>query len=172
MRQKKIILVTGGQRSGKSEFSEKLALEHSDTPVYLATARVADDEFRERVRKHKARRGPNWSTIEEEIFLSRHDLSQKTVLIDCVTMWVTNVFFASGEDVMASLEKLKSEFDRFTDHHDAVYIFVSNEIGSGGVSPNAMTRRFTDLQGWFNQYIAAHADEVYLTVSGIPLKIK
>ena len=135
MRQKKIILVTGGQRSGKSEFSEKLALEHSDTPVYLATARVADDEFRERVRKHKARRGPNWSTIEEEIFLSRHDLSQKTVLIDCVTMWVTNVFFASGEDVTAS-------------------------------------RRFTDLQGWFNQYIAAHADEVYLTVSGIPLKIK
>lgn len=168
---KKIILVTGGQRSGKSEFSEKLALENSETPVYLATAKVIDDEFRERVRIHQQRRGSNWSTIEEEINLSRHDITGKTVLIDCVTMWVTNVFFNNGEDVSASLNILKDEFDRFTSH-DAVYIFVSNEIGSGGVSPNAMTRKFTDIQGWFNQHIAACADEVYLTVAGIPLKIK
>lgn len=168
---KKIILVTGGQRSGKSEFSEKLALENSETPVYLATAHVIDDEFRERVRIHQQRRGSNWSTIEEEINLSSHDMTGKTVLIDCVTMWVTNVFFNNGEDVSVSLNILKDEFDRFTSH-DAVYIFVSNEIGSGGVSPNAMTRKFTDIQGWFNQHIAAHADEVYLTVAGIPLKIK
>lgn len=171
MSDKKIILVTGGQRSGKSEFSESLALKHSSTPVYLATAHVMDDEFRERVRIHQHRRGPGWTTIEEEIELGQHDLTGKTVLIDCVTMWVTNVFFKYNEDVQTSLAKLKEEFTKFTSH-DATYIFVSNEIGSGGVSPNAMTRRFTDIQGWFNQFIASLADEVYLTVAGIPVKIK
>lgn len=168
---KKIILVTGGQRSGKSEFSERLALENSDNPVYLATAHVIDDEFRERVRIHQQRRGSNWSTIEEEIRLSRHDMTGRTVLIDCVTMWITNVFFSNSENAAASLEFLKEEFDRFTSR-DAVYIFVSNEIGSGGVAPNVLTRKFTDIQGWFNQHIASRADEVYLTVAGIPLKIK
>ncbi len=168
---KKIILVTGGQRSGKSEFSESLALKYSDKPVYLATAHVIDDEFRERVRIHRQRRGSNWTTVEEETDLGKLNLSGKTVLIDCVTMWVTNVFFKYNENVKESLTKLKEEFQKFTSH-EATYIFVSNEIGSGGVSPNAMTRRFTDVQGWFNQFIASHADEVFLTVSGIPVKIK
>ncbi len=171
MNNRKIILVTGGQRSGKSQFSESLALQHSDTPIYLATARVMDDEFRRRVNIHQERRGPNWSTIEEEIRLSDHNLSGKTVLIDCVTMWVTNVFFNNGEDAESTLKILKDEFDRFTSN-EAVYIFVSNEIGSGGVAPNALTRKFTDIQGWFNQFIASKSDEVYLTVAGIPIKIK
>lgn len=171
MGDKRIILVTGGQRSGKSEFSESLALKYSATPVYLATAHVADDEFRERVSIHQQRRGPGWTTVEEETELGKLDLSGRTVLIDCVTMWVTNVFFKYNEDVNESLAKLKKEFLEFTSH-DATYIFVTNEIGSGGVSPNAMTRRFTDVQGWFNQFIASHADEVYFTISGIPVKIK
>lgn len=171
MSDRKIILVTGGQRSGKSEFSESLALAHSPTPIYLATAHVIDDEFRERVRIHQQRRGPAWLTIEEETDLGNHDLTGETVLIDCVTMWVTNVFFKYQEDVQNSLQKLKEEFLKFVSH-DATYIFVTNEIGSGGVSPNAMTRKFTDVQGWFNQFIASNADEVYLTISGIPVKIK
>ncbi len=168
---KKIILVTGGQRSGKSAFSEKKALEYSDAPLYVATAHVIDDEFRERVRIHQARRGPNWSTIEEEIELGKHDITGKTALIDCVTMWITNVFFNNGENVRKSLEILKSEFDKFTSRN-GVFIFVSNEIGSGVIASDPMTRKFADLQGWFNQYIAANADEVYLTVAGIPMKIK
>ena len=168
---KKIILVTGGQRSGKSAFSEQLALKYSDNPVYVATAHVIDDEFRERVRIHQARRGPNWSTIEEEIELGKHDMTGKAALIDCVTMWITNVFFNNGENVRKSLDILESEFDKFTSRH-GVFIFVSNEIGSGVIASDAMTRKFTDLQGWFNQYIAANADEVYLTVAGIPMKIK
>lgn len=171
MTERKIILVTGGQRSGKSEFSESLALKYSDTPVYIATARAYDDEFRERVRLHRARRGPAWTTIEEETDLGRINLDGRTVLIDCVTMWATNIFFKYNEDVPDSFEKLKKEFSEFTGH-DAIYIFVTNEIGMGGVSPNAMTRRFTDLQGSINRHIAAAADEVYLTVSGIPVKIK
>lgn len=171
MENKKIVLVTGGQRSGKSEFAESLALQHSGNPVYLATAHVMDDEFRERVRIHQQRRGSCWTTIEEEIELGNHDLTGRTVLIDCVTMWVTNVFFKYGEDEHESLSRLKDEFLKFTSRN-ATYIFVSNEIGSGGVSPDAMTRRFTDIQGRFNQFIASVADDVYLTVSGIPVKIK
>ena len=143
---KKIILITGGQRSGKSTKAEALALSLSAHPVYVATAKVWDDEFRERVRRHQERRGP-----------------------EC--LWLTNFFFAHDEDVSRSLEAAKQEFDAFT-APDATYIFVTNEIGMGGVSDNVMQRKFSDLQGWMNQYIAQQADEVILMVSGIPMKIK
>lgn len=166
-----IILITGGQRSGKSSKAEQLALSLTGSPVYVATAHVWDDEFRERVRKHQARRGPQWTNIEEEIHLSRHDLTGRVVVIDCVTLWLTNFFFANNSDVDKSLELAKAEFDAFT-AHDATYIFVTNEIGSGGVSENAVQRRFTDLQGWMNQYVAQKADEVIMMVSGIEVKIK
>jgi adenosylcobinamide kinase/adenosylcobinamide-phosphate guanylyltransferase len=168
---KRIILITGGQRSGKSKKAEELALSLSANPVYVATAHIWDDEFRERVRKHQARRGPQWTNIEEEINLSRHDLSGRVVVIDCVTLWLTNFFFANHSDTDLSLELAKAEFDRFT-APDATYIFVTNEIGSGGVSENAIQRKFTDLQGWMNQYIASKAHEVILMVSGIPVEVK
>ena len=167
---KKIILITGGQRSGKSEKAEALALNLSTNPVYLATAHVWDDEFRERVRRHQQRRGPEWTNIEEELYLSRHDLTGRVVVIDCVTLWLTNWLMAN-DNVDAILAEAKREFDAFT-NHDATYIFVTNEIGLGGVSDNALQRKFTDLQGWMNQYIAQKADEVILMVSGIPVKIK
>ncbi len=168
---KKIILITGGQRSGKSNKAEELALSLSSTPVYVATAHIWDDEFRERVRKHQERRGPQWTNIEEELYLSRHDLSGRVAVIDCVTLWLTNFFYANDSDVNKSLEAAKAEFDAFT-QYDATYIFVTNEIGSGGVSENALQRKFTDLQGWMNQYIASKANEVIWMVSGIPVKIK
>ena len=167
---KRIILITGGQRSGKSRQAEEMALSLSPHPVYMATAHVWDEEFRERVRKHQERRGPEWTNIEEEKQLSRHDLTGRVAVIDCVTLWCTNYFFQM-QDVDAALEALKAEFDKFT-AHDATYIFVTNEIGMGGVSDNAVQRKFTDLQGWMNQYVASKADEVILMVSGIPVKIK
>ncbi len=166
----KIILITGGQRSGKSTQAERMALSLSTNPVYVATAHIWDEEFRERVRIHQQRRGPQWTNIEEERYLSRHDLTGRVAVIDCVTLWLTNFFF-DNQDVDQTLELAKQEFDRFT-AHDATYIFVTNEIGSGGTSDNALQRRFTDLEGWMNQYIAARADEVYLMVSGIAVKIK
>ena len=168
---KRIILITGGARSGKSGYAEKVALSLSDAPVYLATARIWDEEFRERVRRHQARRGPQWTNIEEEKQLSRHDLSGRVVLVDCLTLWATNFFFDLESDVDRALAALQEEFDRFT-QQDATFIFVTNEIGMGGTSDNAIQRRFTDLQGWMNQYAAARADEVILMVSGIPVKIK
>ncbi|MBR2084316.1 MAG: bifunctional adenosylcobinamide kinase/adenosylcobinamide-phosphate guanylyltransferase [Muribaculaceae bacterium] len=168
----KIILITGGQRSGKSRYAEELALSLADNPVYVATAHVWDEEFRERVRRHQERRGPQWTNIEEEKFLSRHDLTGRVAVIDCVTLWLTNFFFENqNHDTQQVLDMVKAEFDRFT-AQDATFIFVTNEIGSGGVSVDAVQRRFTDLQGWMNQHIAAHAEEVTLMVSGIPVKIK
>ena len=168
---KRIILITGGARSGKSSYAEKLALSLSDAPVYLATARIWDEEFRERVRRHQARRGPQWTNIEEEKLLSRHDLSGRVVLVDCLTLWATNFFFDLDSDVDLALAALQAEFDRFTDQ-EATFILVTNEIGMGGTSDNASQRPFTDWQGWMNQYAVARADEVVLMVSGIPVKIK
>ena len=178
----KIILITGGQRSGKSEYAEKMALSMSDNPVYLATSRIWDDEFQHRVDIHKQRRGPQWTNIEEEKYLSRHDLAGRTVVVDCITLWATNFFFdlqqeayqsakAAINHVERTLEELKKEFDKLTTQN-ATFIFVTNEIGSGGVSDNEVQRKFTDVEGWMNQYVAAHADEVILMVSGIPVKIK
>ena len=174
---KKIILITGGQRSGKSEHAERIALTLSDNPVYMATAHVWDEEFRQRVLRHQERRGPQWTNIEEERLLSRHQLTGRVVLVDCLTLWCTNFFFDSSKPESSqptaeeALQAVKQEFDRFTSQ-DATFIFVTNEIGSGGVSVDAVQRRFTDLMGWMNQYVASRADEVILMVSGIPVKIK
>ena len=169
---RRIILITGGQRSGKSRYAEELALSLAEDPVYVATAHVWDEEFRERVRRHQERRGPQWTNIEEEKYVSRHDLTGRVAVIDCVTLWLTNYFFENqDQDAQQVLDIVKAEFDRFT-AQDATFIFVTNEIGSGGVSVDAVQRRFTDLQGWMNQYIASRSDEVILMVSGIPVKIK
>lgn len=168
---RRIILITGGQRSGKSSYAEKLALSLSPQPVYIATARVWDDEFRQRVKKHQERRGSEWMQIEEDKALGRHQLPGRVILIDCVTLWCTNFFFDLEGAVDETLRVVKREFDAFTSQ-ESTFIFVTNEIGSGAVSENAVQRRFTDLQGWVNQYIASKADEVYLMVSGIPVLIK
>ena len=154
---KRIILITG--------------LSFSSHPVYMATARVWDDEFRLRVERHQKNRGPQWTNIEEEKELSKHVLDGRVVVVDCITLWCTNFFFDLNSDVQASLAAVKSEFDKLV-AQEATFLFVTNEIGLGGVSENRLQRRFTDLQGWANQYIASFADEVYLMVSGIPVKIK
>lgn len=174
---KRIILITGGERSGKSSFAEQTALSLSSNPVYLATAKVWDDEFRERVHRHQERRGPEWTNIEEELELGKHDFTGRVVVIDCVTLWCTNYLYRDQTRaehdptwINLCLEDIKAEFDRLT-AQDATFIFVTNEIGMGGVSANILQRRFTDLQGWVNQYIAGKAHEVTLMVSGIPVYI-
>lgn len=169
--QKKIILVTGGQRSGKSSYAQRMALQWSANPVYLATSRVWDEEYRERIRRHQRDRGPQWTNIEEEKQLSRHSLEGRVIVVDCLTLWSTNFFFDNDGQTDLSLTQLKEEFDRFT-AQEAVFIFVTNEIGMGGVSENDVQRHFTDLLGWMNQYVAERADEVVWMVSGIPVKIK
>lgn len=170
-RMKQIILITGGARSGKSSYAERLALSLSPTPVYMATSRIWDEEFRQRVLRHQASRGPEWTNIEEEKQLSRHELTGRVVLIDCVTLWCTNFFFDLDAHTQQALEEVKAEFDRLTEQ-EATFIFVTNEIGMGETSANEVQRKFTDMQGWMNQYIAQRAQRVVLMVSGIAVPIK
>ena len=168
---KNVIVITGGQRSGKSSYAQKLALSLSSNPVYLATSRVWDEEHRARIVRHQADRGPEWTNLEEEKFLSKLNLAGKVVLVDCVTLWATNFFFDNKADVALSLSQLKTEFEILTSQ-DATFIFVTNEIGLGGISADELQRKFTDLQGWFNQHIAGIAGKVILMTSGIPLVLK
>ena len=185
----KIIMITGGQRSGKSSFAERMALELTEGckqgPVYLATARIWDSEFAHRVELHKARRGERWTNLECEKYLSECNLQGRVVVIDCVTLWATNFFFdlsAAAESAEAAdaaygtlvervLGLMKRELHKLA-KMEATLIFVTNEIGLGGVSENKLQRQFTDIEGWFNQHLAESAQEVYLMVSGIPVKIK
>ena len=168
----RVLLITGGQRSGKSQYAEQLALSLAPNPIYVATARVFDEEFRQRVALHQARRGPQWTNIEEEKELARHDFSQRVVLIDCLTLWATNFFFDLNESTEQTLLALHEQLEALFAQKEVTYIFVTNELGLGGVSPNATQRRFTDLQGSLNQIVAQRADEVTLMVSGIPIRIK
>ncbi|MCT4613815.1 MAG: bifunctional adenosylcobinamide kinase/adenosylcobinamide-phosphate guanylyltransferase [Marinifilaceae bacterium] len=167
----KIIYITGGQRSGKSEFAEEIARSLTDKPVYLATSRIWDDEFKKRVDIHKSRRLDEWENIEEEKYISNLNLSNKTVLLDCITLWLTNFFYDNSYDVDKSLVQAKQEWDKLIEK-ETTLIVVSNEIGLGVVPVEKNTRRFIDLQGWMNQHIAKQADEVYFMVSGIAQKIK
>ena len=166
-----IHLITGGERSGKSTYAESEALRLSGQPVYLATARVWDEEFRQRILRHQERRGPEWTNIEEDIRPSKHDFTGRVVLIDCITLWATNYFFDMQQDVDRALEALKKEFDTLV-QQDATFIFVTNELGMGGMSESRTQRLFTQLQGWMNQYVAARADRVTLMISGLPLTVK
>lgn len=166
-----IHLITGGERSGKSTYAESEALRLSENPVYLATARVWDEEFRQRILRHQERRGPEWTNIEEDIRPSKHDFTGRVVLIDCITLWATNYFFDMQQDVDQALEALKKEFDKLV-QQDATFIFVTNELGMGGMSESRTQRLFTQLQGWMNQHVAARADRVTLMVSGLPLTVK
>jgi len=168
---KRITLVTGGQRSGKSSYAQKLALSLSSNPVYLATSAVWDEEHRLRIERHKADRGTEWTNIEELKELQNITVEGCVVVIDCVTLWSTNFFTDYEGDTQQSLEAITSRFDQFV-QQDAHFIFVTNEIGLGGISANDLQRRFTDLVGWVNQYIASKSDEVILMVSSIPVKIK
>ena len=166
-----IHLITGGERSGKSTYAESEALRLSGQPVYLATARIWDEEFRQRILRHQERRGPEWTNIEEDIRPSKHDFTGRVVLIDCITLWATNYFFDMQQDVDQALEALKKEFDTLV-QQDATFIFVTNELGMGGMSESRTQRLFTQLQGWMNQHVAARADRVTLMISGLPLTVK
>lgn len=168
----RIILVTGGQRSGKSVFAENLALQLSKHPTYLATARIMDKEMENRVAIHKERRKDVWRNIEAPLYADEMNFEEKeVVLIDCLTLWATNWFFEKKEDINSAASAIKRQIESLH-KKDATYIIVTNEVGLGGVSSNSVQRKFADLQGEINQYVAYMAEEVYMTISGIPIKIK
>jgi adenosylcobinamide kinase/adenosylcobinamide-phosphate guanylyltransferase len=166
-----IYLITGGQRSGKSGYAQELALSLTDSPIYVATARVLDEDFEQRVERHKQDRDEQWTTIEVDKELGNLDLKGKVAVIDCITLWLTNFFMDTDQDIDKSLEMARRELEQLF-QQDAIFILITNEIGMGTHAPTESGRKFTDLQGWMNQHIAGLADEVILMVSGIPHKIK
>ena len=166
-----IYFITGGERSGKSRYAQQLALELSDRPNYIATSRVLDTDFEERVQRHKASRDERWTTFEEEKQLSKIDLKNKVAVIDCVTLWLTNFYTDTKFNVEESLKQAKEEFEKLA-LEDSTLIIISNELGMGVHAQTEMGRKFVELQGWMNQHIAAKANKVIFMVSGIPVKIK
>jgi adenosylcobinamide kinase/adenosylcobinamide-phosphate guanylyltransferase len=167
-----IYLITGGERSGKSSYAQNLALQLSDSPIYVATARKWDADFQNRIDRHQQERDERWTSIEKEKYISEIGFSGKVALIDCVTLWLTNFFVDTNNDVDLSLEEAKKEFLSISNQENITLIIVTNEIGMGVHAATHIGRKFTELQGWMNQFLASKADEVVLMVSGIPVKIK
>ena len=166
----KSILITGGARSGKSQFGEDLVLGQGASPVYIATAQAFDAEMDARIAAHRARRGAEWRTINAPLDLvGALDQSDDGAprLVDCLTLWVSNLMHAE-RDIDAETDALIDVIAR----QNAPLTFVTNEVGAGIVPENALARRFRDAAGAMNQKLAAVVDEVYLVVSGCPLRIK
>jgi adenosylcobinamide kinase/adenosylcobinamide-phosphate guanylyltransferase len=166
-----IIFITGGARSGKSRYAQEMALQLSPSPVYLATARIWDTDFQERINRHKAERGPEWTNFESYRDLHLLPLQNQVVVIDCVTLWLTNYFTDLENDLEKSLAAFKQEMDQLC-AMEATFIIISNELGMGLHASNEIGRKFTDLQGWANQYVAAKAEKAIFMVSGLPLYLK
>ncbi|SFC06673.1 bifunctional adenosylcobinamide kinase/adenosylcobinamide-phosphate guanylyltransferase [Spirosoma endophyticum] len=166
-----IIYISGGARSGKSRFAQERALQLSAEPVYVATAKIWDDDFAERVQQHRNERGPEWTTYEAECDLYQLPLENRVVVIDCVTLWLTNLFMAFDSTIDLSLAAFKAEIDALR-ALSGTFIIISNEIGMGLHAETAIGRKFTDLQGWANQYVATQADEAIFMVSGLPVYLK
>ena len=176
----RIVLVTGGSRSGKSAHAQKLAEALPGPRTFIATCPVLDDEMRARVLRHKKdRAGRDWRTVEETADLPgalRNSKDSNVVLVDCLTLWVNNLMFAAEQErtllvedeIAARAQKVLAACAEIP----GAVIFVTNEIGMGIVPDNAQARRFRDLAGRCNQVIAAGAAAVTLVVSGLPLELK
>lgn len=166
-----IIFVTGGARSGKSRYAQNLALSLTGNPVYVATAKDWGGDFSDRIKRHQNDRGKEWTNFETQKHVSALPIKNRIVVIDCVTLWLTNFFIEHANDIHESLAAFKNEIDAL-DKMDGTFIIVSNEIGMGVHAETEIGRKFTDLQGWANQYAASKAEQVVLMVSGIPVIIK
>ncbi|MCX7913425.1 MAG: bifunctional adenosylcobinamide kinase/adenosylcobinamide-phosphate guanylyltransferase [Thermodesulfovibrionales bacterium] len=173
----KLVFIIGGARSGKSSLALKVASPY-DKKAYIATAEPLDREMEERILNHKKQRGEGWDLYEEPIrlvdTLKIAFKKYQCIVIDCLTLWLSNILIRQREDLF-----LKNEIDRFIDilhlfceTYGMVLIIVSNEVGMGIVPDNELSRRFRDLAGLLNQRVANMADEVYLSISGLEIKIK
>jgi adenosylcobinamide kinase/adenosylcobinamide-phosphate guanylyltransferase len=174
MNRKKLIFITGGARSGKSDFALKLAQRFAGRKAYLATARALDEEMAERIQKHKRNRPQDWQTLEEPLRVAKV-LREKAdhfsvILLDCLTLWISNSMMAKWSE-----KKILREADRLFEVSQGMkgtVIIVSNEVGLGIVPDNPSARIFRDLSGLIHQKVARQADEVYFMVNGLPLQLK
>lgn len=183
----KVILVTGGARSGKSSFAERI-LSDKKRVLYIATAIAFDEEMRQRITLHKAQRPEQWETLEAydklEKLISQGGRTYEGILLDCITVMLTNLMFNHEDfhedeltpEFWMNLEsQVKTEMKSFISEARRISettVMVTNEIGSGLVPENPLSRGFRDMAGRINQMLAQESDEVYLSVSGIPVRIK
>lgn len=165
-----LTLVLGGARSGKSAYAESL-LAGAPAPIYLATAAALDDEMADRIRRHQARRGPHWTTVEEPLDLAgglaRHASPEHPLLVDCLTLWLTNLLLGDAP--------VDDEIDRLIHTIPSLsgpVVFVANEVGLGIVPENALARAFRDHAGRLNQRMAACCQRVVFVAAGLPLLLK
>ncbi|MCX7823658.1 MAG: bifunctional adenosylcobinamide kinase/adenosylcobinamide-phosphate guanylyltransferase [Syntrophobacterales bacterium] len=167
-------LILGGARSGKSRYAEKIISSFPSSPPYLyvATAKALDEEMAERIKSHKARRGKEWITYEEPLrlgqLLEKLNSSQSPVLIDCLTIWLSNLLIAQ-ENIEEEVEKL---CDSIHDGNFPLVVMVSNEVGLGIVPENELARKFRDVVGWVHQRIASQCTHVTWMIAGIPVMVK
>ncbi|HCS71532.1 MAG TPA: bifunctional adenosylcobinamide kinase/adenosylcobinamide-phosphate guanylyltransferase [Rhodospirillaceae bacterium] len=166
-----VTLILGGQRSGKSRLAETLIEDAAGGGLYLATAEARDGEMTERIATHRARRGPDWETIEEPLDIlgqiREHAAPGRPVLVDCVTLWLSNLM-AAGRDAESEVETLARGLTGLA----GPVVLVSNEVGLGVIPANALARSFADAAGLANQRLAACADRVVFTAAGLPLVLK
>ncbi len=166
------VFVIGGARSGKSAFALEKAGSFPGKKAYIATAEPLDDEMKERIEKHRVERGEDWETFEEPIKMARvlkeMGSSYNAAVIDCLTLWLSNLILGTED----SEEEIESFLSSLSDGDHPPLFVVSNEVGMGIVPDNALSRKFRDLAGHLNRKVAGIADEVYLVTAGIPLRIK
>lgn len=180
----KVTLITGGSRSGKSSFGEKL-LKNQDNVLYIATSIITDDDMKERVEIHKSRRNQKWQTFEgyRDLSNSIKESKCKYILLECVTTMITNLMFdkytdfdnLSREEIQALEEGISEEFTKIISacrQSDKEIIIITNEVGCGLVSEYRLGRIFADIAGRTNQLLGRLCDEAYVVVSGFPLKLK
>ncbi len=165
------LLVLGGARSGKSRYAQQVAEQAQRTPIYLATAQVWDAEMQARIGLHQAERDARWTTLEEPIdlvtALQREARPDRIILVDCLTLWLTNILLA-GAPVAEASEGLANACRALA----GPVIFVSNEVGQGIVPDNALAREFRDAQGRLNQLMAEACDAVIWVAAGLPQVVK
>ncbi len=182
-----IILVTGGARSGKSSHAEGLCRAQNNSTAYIATSIPFDDDMKDRVKKHRAMRPSEWTTYEvyEDIYKEIPEIAKghQTVILDCVTLLVNNIMFKENTDfetcdyaaidrVEARIKEQVSLLMEAIRKTDLYFVMVTNEIGMSVIGATRLSRVYTDIIGRINQQIAKMSDEVYLVVSGIPVKIR
>lgn len=177
-------LVTGGARSGKSAYAERLALASGREIVYIATAGAGDDEMAGRIAHHRSRRPPHWITVEEPLALAaelqRWSAPQRLVLVDCLTLWLSNLMFCDSAEypdigaiaLPARFERERAGLLHALAHPGGDVVLVSNEVGMGIVPFGAVSRRFADEAGRLNQEIAALCERAVLVTAGLPLMLK
>jgi adenosylcobinamide kinase/adenosylcobinamide-phosphate guanylyltransferase len=167
-----VTLIGGGVRSGKSRFALELAGRRFKNPVFIATAEARDEEMQERILRHQADRGPDWTTIEEPLDLpgviKREAGRFDGCVVDCLTLWLSNIMLSPAHKEDQQIDRLTSALET----EPTQIILITNEVGCGIVPENDLARRYRDLAGTLNQRVAALAEEVYWMAFGVPVELK